>query len=318
MLHPAVFAASLLMQSISPEAALKRGVASYRAGEYAQAVTALEQAVKQAPRDAECQWSLGGALMAQWIPGFPTEENAAFVVRASSAFKAALEIEPWTRTALASLGSLEFQQGRVAIGDEARAAHFDQAESWYRQIRELYPDDKSGFYPRGVIAWERHRADEAVTNLRQALILDPHHDATVQHLDAALRAKQEVKEADRMAAQARDMKRRRQEKSTSRMGMFSSPGQTKRPTRIWLDPDAAEENIRQKPELDYPPQARAARVQGVVRFRVVIANTGEVLEAKLVGGHPLLVAAATEAVRKYVYRPVLLDGQQVEITTILF
>ena len=165
-------------------------MAAYRAGEYAQAVIALAQAVKQAPRDAECQWSLGGALMAQWIPGVPTEENAAVVSRAEAAFKAALELEPWTRTALASLESLEFQQGRVAIGAEARAAHFDQAESWYRKIRELYPEDKSGFYPLGVIAWERRRIDEAVMNLRRALVLDPYYDATVQYLDASLRAKQ--------------------------------------------------------------------------------------------------------------------------------
>lgn len=280
-------------------------MAAYRAGEYAQAVIALAQAVKQAPRDAECQWSLGGALMAQWIPGVPTEENAAVVSRAEAAFKAALELEPWTRTALASLGSLEFQQGRVAIGAEARAAHFDQAESWYRKIRELYPEDKSGFYPLGVIAWERRRIDEAVMNLRRALVLDPYYDATVQYLDASLRAKQDVKEADRVVAQARDMKRRRAEKSTARMGLFSPPGQAKRLTRIWLDPDAAEENIRQKPELVYPAEAREARVQGVVRIRVVVAITGEVLEAKLVGGHPLLIQAATEAVKKYVYRPVL-------------
>lgn len=79
-------------------------------------------------------------------PGVPTEENAAFVILTSAAFKAALELEPRTRTVLASLGSLEFEQGRVAIGTEARAAHFEQAESWYRKIRELYPEDNSGFH----------------------------------------------------------------------------------------------------------------------------------------------------------------------------
>ena len=38
----------------------------------------------------------------------------------------------------------------------------------------------------------------------------------------ALRAKQDVKEADRVVAQARDMKRRRAEKSTARMALFST------------------------------------------------------------------------------------------------
>jgi protein TonB len=39
------------------------------------------------------------------------------------------------------------------------------------------------------------------------------------------------------------------------------------------------------------------------------------LNLQLVSGDPLLVASATDAVRQWVYRPVLLNGQPVEVIT---
>ncbi len=45
----------------------------------------------------------------------------------------------------------------------------------------------------------------------------------------------------------------------------------------------------EKPEAVYPPKAREARIQGIVRFNVVIARDGSVENATLLGGHPLFV-----------------------------
>lgn len=36
---------------------------------------------------------------------------------------------------------------------------------------------------------------------------------------------------------------------------------------------------------------------------------------QLISGHPLLVAAAQEAVKQYVYKPTLLNGKPVEVIT---
>jgi protein TonB len=52
----------------------------------------------------------------------------------------------------------------------------------------------------------------------------------------------------------------------------------------------------------------------VVRFSVTIGKDGHVSNIRLISGHPLFVEAAREAVRQWVYRPTLLNGDPVEVT----
>jgi protein TonB len=63
----------------------------------------------------------------------------------------------------------------------------------------------------------------------------------------------------------------------------------------------------------YPPLAVAARVQGRVTLECVIAEDGRVTEVSLLRGHPLLDAAAAEAVRHWRYTPTLLNGVPVSV-----
>jgi protein TonB len=65
----------------------------------------------------------------------------------------------------------------------------------------------------------------------------------------------------------------------------------------------------------YPPLAKQARISGVVKFVVTIAKDGSVQNVQLISGHPLLVASAVDALKKYVYEPVLLNGNPVEAIT---
>jgi protein TonB len=65
----------------------------------------------------------------------------------------------------------------------------------------------------------------------------------------------------------------------------------------------------------YPPLARQARVSGTVRFNAKISKEGRIEDLTLISGHPLLVQAATEAVRQWVYKPTLLNGEPVEVLT---
>ncbi len=62
----------------------------------------------------------------------------------------------------------------------------------------------------------------------------------------------------------------------------------------------------------YPPAARAARVQGAVVMHAIIGTDGTIQQLQVVSGNPLLVNAAMEAVKKWRYRPYLLDGKPVE------
>jgi protein TonB len=65
----------------------------------------------------------------------------------------------------------------------------------------------------------------------------------------------------------------------------------------------------------YPPLAKQARIQGTVRFNATIAKDGTVKNLEIVSGHPLLAEAAQEAVKQWVYKPTLLNGQPVEVET---
>jgi protein TonB len=63
----------------------------------------------------------------------------------------------------------------------------------------------------------------------------------------------------------------------------------------------------------YPSLARQARVSGTVELLGIIAKDGTIQQLQVISGHPLLVRAALDAVRQWLYRPTLLNGQAVEV-----
>lgn len=65
----------------------------------------------------------------------------------------------------------------------------------------------------------------------------------------------------------------------------------------------------------YPPLAKAARIQGKVHLMGVIGKDGTIQNLRAIDGHPLLVPAAIDAVRQWVYRPTLLSGEPVDVIT---
>lgn len=65
----------------------------------------------------------------------------------------------------------------------------------------------------------------------------------------------------------------------------------------------------------YPPLAKQARIQGVVRLQASIAKDGSIQNLTLTSGHPLLVPAAMEAVKQWRYQPTTLNGEVVEVLT---
>ncbi len=65
----------------------------------------------------------------------------------------------------------------------------------------------------------------------------------------------------------------------------------------------------------YPPLARAAVVQGTVKFDATIGADGHIKNLRLVSGPALLVQGAMQAAKDWVYKPVLLNGNPVEVLT---
>lgn len=72
------------------------------------------------------------------------------------------------------------------------------------------------------------------------------------------------------------------------------------PNRAWAEEDR---KVRSKIDPVYPDLAKRMNVTGTVKVMVVIANNGSVKSAKPLGGHPLLIESAVEAVKKWKYEP---------------
>ncbi|MGA9979052.1 MAG: energy transducer TonB [Candidatus Sulfotelmatobacter sp.] len=87
------------------------------------------------------------------------------------------------------------------------------------------------------------------------------------------------------------------------------------PKRVRISQGVTKGMLIQKIEPAYPPLARAARIQGEVVLAAIISKNGEIQNLTLVSGHPMLTAAALEAVKQWRYRPYLLNGEPVEVET---
>ena len=69
----------------------------------------------------------------------------------------------------------------------------------------------------------------------------------------------------------------------------------------------AQEEVRRKLKTkvvpEYPDLARRHNIAGVVKIQITVAANGTVKNAKVIGGHPLLVDSALDAVKQWRYEP---------------
>lgn len=71
------------------------------------------------------------------------------------------------------------------------------------------------------------------------------------------------------------------------------------------------------PKPPYPPAARAVRASGSVNVQVLVDESGNVVSASAVSGHPLLRAAAVSAARGAKFAPTKLSGQPVKVSGVI-
>jgi protein TonB len=70
-----------------------------------------------------------------------------------------------------------------------------------------------------------------------------------------------------------------------------------------------------KKDPEYPKLARQTGAKGAVKLTATVGKDGRVKSVKVISGHPMLQAAAIEAVKQWIYKPTLLNGQPVETDT---
>jgi protein TonB len=89
------------------------------------------------------------------------------------------------------------------------------------------------------------------------------------------------------------------------------------PMRVQIAPtESLSLLLKQIPPI-YPAAAREAKIEGSVVLNAVINKDGNVGELSVVSGNPMLVQAAIDAVKQWVYRPYYRGGVPMDVETLV-
>lgn len=174
--------------------------------------------------------------------------------------------------------------------------------------------------------------EEGIDNLKRALALDPDYSDAMAYLNLFIRERadllatsadyqRDIAEADSWVQRALEAKRRQ---PTYAREMYAPapppppPGSggfgAAVPQRIHVG-SAKSADLLKRVDPVYPPLARQAQIQGVVKLEAIIGRDGTVQNIQVKSGHPLLIPAALDAVKQWQYRPTLLNDEPVEVRT---
>ena len=95
----------------------------------------------------------------------------------------------------------------------------------------------------------------------------------------------------------------------------ASATQGSKAMRVRVSQGVMQGMVISKVQPSYPPDARAARIQGPVVMAAIIGKDGTVQNVRVVSGDPMLTPAGVDAVKQWKYRPYLLNGNPVEVDT---
>jgi len=295
---------------------------------------------------------LGTAYMSQWIPDATSPESVTLADQARAEFRKVLEYDPRNASAYSSLAFLAYSEAGGPLSPAVRTGKFDEAVEYHKRVVEIDPQNKLSFYSLGVIGWRKFypelmqarerlgmkpedpgplpdanaRVDlmnrfgsllnESIRSLERALEIDPQYDEAMAYMNLLVRERADLR--DTPEEYARDIRTAdewvQKTLDTKRAKAAVTPPPPV-PDRIRVGGNVQSQNLITKVTPVYPQEAKDARIQGTVRLTALIGKDGRILNLQLVSGHPLLVPSAQEAVRQWVYRPTLLNGQPVEVVT---
>jgi TonB family protein len=75
--------------------------------------------------------------------------------------------------------------------------------------------------------------------------------------------------------------------------------------------DAGKRKVRSKVAPEYPELARRMNLTGKVKIEATISADGRVTNTTVIGGSPVLVGAATDALKKWRFEPAAKDTTEV-------
>jgi TonB family protein len=177
-----------------------------------------------------------------------------------------------------------------------KRGYLDSAITEYRESVRLNPQDAETHYALASALEKKGDSDGALPEYRETLRLKPDFGAT--HPMPPLPT---VEKNENLAA-------------SGTPASVSAPKKNP-PSRIRQGGIVQAGKLIRRVQPGYPPLATQAHVSGKVRLHAIIAKDGTVREVDVLSGHPLLVQSAMNAVKQWVYRPTLLNGQPVEVDT---
>jgi TonB family protein len=325
---------------------LNRGVEAFKSANYPGAVAAFQKAVDADSTNVTARLYLGTAWMQQYIPGAESAGNMAAAEAAAREFLWVLGMDPGNRTAMAYLASLSLNQKKwddaQALYEKLLAADPRNEQAWYslgyiawsrwypaymeaRQSMGMKPQDP-GPLPAGAVKEDLKTKygpviEGGLRALDQGLLINPKFDDAMAYMnllireradlrDTAAEYRQDVAVADDWVTKALAVKREK-----GQMAGGGTGDRAAQPQRIRVGGNVEGAMLVRKVAPVYPPEAKAAGLQGTVRLAVVIGTDGSVFEVHLMNGDPVLGDAAIAAVRQWVYKPTLLNGEPVAVET---
>ena len=343
---------ALISSALYAQDSINQGIAAFRNGNYKQAAEFFEQAVSSEPNNATAHSYLGTAYMSMWVPGSDSP-NAHL---AETEFQRVLELDANNKTALASMASLKYNEA-ASLRPREKLLMLDQSLEWYKRLAAVDPNNKEAFYSMGVIAWSKWYPafsearkvaglkpedpgplpdgprkqelkaqyssilEDGLANLERALQIYPGYSDAMAYTNLLIRERADlrdtkeeyladVKTANEWVGKALEAKK-------TQTQFTEAPAPPPPPTRVRVGGNVQAANLIRKVTPVYPPEALRARVSGQVRFTVIVATNGTIQDIQLVSGDPLLVDAARDAVKQWVYKPTTLDGRPVEVITLV-
>ncbi|HEY1338293.1 MAG TPA: energy transducer TonB, partial [Bryobacteraceae bacterium] len=178
--------------------------------------------------------------------------------------------------------------------------------------------------------------EDGIWNLNRALEINPQYDDAMAYMNLFVRERADLRDtkteyrqniatADQWVRKALETKKlKANQRFTGPRGMIAAPPPPPPPpppsgaagaAGIHLAAAAQQAKLMRQVPPVYPPLAVQARVQGTVRFTATIDKEGRVANLQVVIGHSLLIPAALDAVKQWVYQPTLLNGNPVDVIT---
>lgn len=264
-------------------------------------------------RNAAALESLGYLTFQEAGAAGNRDEKAIRLDEAKAWFEKLIEIEPRKKQAHYSLGVIAWSKWYPAFGEARARLGMKQEDPGPLRDPALRAELRARF--SRVI-------DDGISHLQRALEIDPQYDDAMAYLNLLYRERADLSETpeeyQRDVATADEWLQKAMETRRSKAAAASTPSNEHHPpARIAYTGPPRFAYLVKKIDPECPAPAREARIRGIVKLNITIDRSGAVKNAQIISGHPLLITAAIDAVRQWVYRRTLLNGQPVEVMTII-